>query len=89
MEKVKTMKNSLYVIVNDDGEALAWDSSPWGDGESLICPIDYFTVFTEKPLAERALRATSKYAKKEKLYSLWKVKDWAVISLEDYLESER
>ena len=75
-----------YVIKDESGCMLEFDSNPYGDGACLVNNIPTsFTVFGTKKDANKALRLSKKYAKKDKiddLYSLWHMDEWEVCLLE-------
>ena len=72
------MTDKYWAVVNEEGEPLHWDTSPWGDGECLIYSNKHFTLFTEKKSATEALRISKKYAKENTLEDMWCISEWVV-----------
>jgi len=76
----------MYVVLNEEEQAMHWDTAPWGDGECLIDgnPL-CFTVFGTEEDAVCALGVSREFAKREKLVKTWKTKEWKVIPLIEFL----
>jgi hypothetical protein len=79
--------DEYFVVVDENGDALQWDSSPWGDGDCLVDDSYFrFTVFVGRKEANRVLRKSRAYAKKYNLTPTWHTEDWKVVPLGEYLE---
>lgn len=81
---MKTKAMRAWVVLDADEVPLCFGDGPWEEGKECLYDgmPEKYTVFTKKEEAQKALRLSKSYCKKEDLEFYWETKKWKIIQIE-------